>query len=175
MNMMRFTFIAAAAAAGLAACATLSEDVCRGGNWSEIGLRDGSNGRSSDFFEQHIKACARFGIPVNQTEWEAGRQQGLKSYCTRHNAYRQGARGLWLRPVCPADNLDALEAANKRGRIWFDIGRDISDANREINDINSRLASLPANDPKRTSLLSRRSFLLLEIAQLRARRAQYRF
>ena len=46
----------------LAACATLNEDQCRAGNWYDIGVRDGANGRSLDFILQHAKACNEFGI-----------------------------------------------------------------------------------------------------------------
>ena len=165
--------MAAGALLGLAACATLSEDACRQGDWSGIGFRDGSNGRAPDFIEQHAKACSKFGVAINQSKWEAGRQQGLKTYCTRSNAYREGTHGRRLRSVCPADLQGSLEVANERGLIWHDIGRDIADAEREIRDINSLLASLPADDPARAGLISQRSFLRLRILQLRTRRIRY--
>ena len=33
----------------LAACASLSESECKGGDWYAIGVEDGANGRSLDF------------------------------------------------------------------------------------------------------------------------------
>ena len=174
MNVVRVTIIAVAALVGLTACATLSENACRQGDWSAIGFRDGANGRSRDFIDQHAKACAEYGIAVNQSKWEAGRQQGLKTYCTRSNAYREGARGRRLRSVCPAELQDKLEISNERGLIWHDIGRDIADAERDIRDINSQLARLPADDPSRAALISERAHLRLRILNLRARRIHYR-
>ncbi len=174
MSLMRATITVTAAVVALAACATLSEDACRGGNWSDIGLRDGSNGRSPDFIDQHTKACSRYGIAVDQSKWEAGRQQGLKTYCTARNVYREGANGRRLRSVCPIELQDALELANERGLRWHSIGQDIADAEREIRSINRQLASLAADDPARAGLTSQRSFLRLEILHLRARRARYR-
>ena len=173
MNIVRVTAITAAAVVGLAACATLSEEDCRGGNWSEIGFRDGSNGRSPDFLDQHAKACSKFGVGFDQSAWEAGRQEGLKSYCTARNAYREGSQGRRLRSVCPAELQNVLVAENERGRIWYDIGRDIADAERDIRSINNQLATLAADDPARAGLMSRRSFLRLDILHLRARRARY--
>ena len=174
MSVVRMKWIAVTAFLGLASCATLSEDACREGDWSKIGFRDGSNGRGPEFLEQHAKACARFEIAVNQSEWEAGRRLGLPHYCTRSNVYREGTRGRWLRPVCPAEQQAALEAANDRGLMWYRIGQDIADAERDIRHINRLLAELAADDPRRASLISERSFLRLEILHLRARRMRYR-
>ncbi len=174
MTILRIRYLAAAALLGLAACATLSEDACREGDWSRIGFRDGTNGRGADFIAQHTKACSRYEIAVNQSKWEAGRQEGLKRYCTTSNVYREGTHGRRLKSVCPIETLDRLEAANDRGLIWHDIGQDISSAEREIRSINRLLATLPADDPSRGSLLSQRARLRLEILQLRARRIRYR-
>ncbi len=174
MITLRVHTVVGAALLALAACATLSEDDCREGNWTDIGVRDGANGRSPEFLDQHREACAKFGIAVNPSEWEAGRQQGLKSYCTRSNVYREGAKGRRLRPVCPAEAQDALELANDRGLTWYRIGQDIADLERDIRDINRELSSLPADSPARASLISQRSFLRLRILNLRARRALFR-
>ena len=173
MTLVRVTLFAAAALLGLAACATLSEDACRQENWSGIGVRDGKNGRAPGFIEQHAKACSGYGVAVNQPVWEAGRQQGLKAYCTTSNAYREGTKGRRLRSVCSTEFERELEVANERGLLWHDIGRDIADAEREIRQINSLLAKLPADDPSRAGLVSERSHLRLHILHLRARRIRY--
>ena len=173
MNVVQLRYLAVAALLGLASCATLSEDACREGDWSQIGFRDGTNGRSADFIVQHAKACSRYEIAVNQSKWEAGRQQGLKTYCTRSNAYREGRHGRRLRSVCPADLQGSLEVANERGLIWHDIGRDIASAEREIRSINRQLSTLPADDPSRSALISQRAHLRFEIMHLRARRIHY--
>ncbi|MEK6216095.1 MAG: DUF2799 domain-containing protein [Boseongicola sp.] len=166
--------MAVAALLGLAACATLSEDACREGDWSQVGFRDGTNGRSADFIDQHAKACSRYEIAVNQLKWEAGRQEGLKRYCTTSNVYREGANGRRLKSVCPIELQDRLEVANDRGLIWHDIGQDISSVEREIRSINRLLSTLAADDPSRGSLLSQRARLRLEILHLRTRRIRYR-
>ena len=58
--------------------------------------------------------------------------------------------------------------------MWYRIGQDIADAERDIRHINHLLAELPADDPRRSSLYSERSFLRLQILNLRARRMRYR-
>ncbi len=159
----------------LAACATLSESECRSANWYDIGVKDGANGRADDFILQHAKACNEHGVIPVAKPWREGRQEGLKRYCTPRNAYEVGKRGASLSPVCPAANLGMLYAANDRGKDWHRIGREISDVEREIRDINSRLADLPADDPARASLMSQRSFLRLDLLTLRTQRLRYRY
>ena len=167
--------LALAPLAFLAACASLSETECRSGNWFEIGRDDGSNGRAASFIREHAKACNDFGIAPNAGAWRKGREEGLKTYCTRRNAYDIGARGRTLSNVCPASRQSALEDANDRGRTWHRIGREIAQTRSEIAEIDSALASLALDDPARAGLISQRSFLRLDLLTLRARRAQYRF
>lgn len=159
----------------LAACATLSEDQCRAGDWRAIGQNDGSNGRDADFILQHAKACNKIGVLPVRAEWEDGRQEGLKLYCRPRRAYDEGAKGRTLKPVCPFANLARLERANARGLDWYRIGRDISEAQNEIDRINTQLSQLAADDPTRSALIADRSSLRLEIITLRTRRGFYRY
>ncbi|NNE89596.1 MAG: DUF2799 domain-containing protein [Silicimonas sp.] len=159
----------------LAACATLSEDQCRAGDWHTIGRADGADGRRSDFIVQHAKACNKIGIAPVRAEWEEGRQEGLLLYCRPRRAYDEGARGRRLSPVCPLEDLSRLERANDRGLRWYRIGQDISEAQRDINEINARLSQLAPDDPERFHLISLRSSLRLDIVTLRAQRNHYRY
>ena len=159
----------------LAACATLSEEDCRAGNWYDIGLHDGEAGRTAEYLAKHAKACSKFGIAPDQSQWEKGRREGLPLYCRPARAWQEGAKGRHLSPVCPVERLDRLEQANWRGRTYHHIGQDIAEAEREISRINSALASLPIDDPARASLFHERAMLRLEIVTLRAERALYRY
>ncbi len=159
----------------LAACATLSEDQCRAGDWRAIGQNDGSNGRKPDFIIQHAKACNKIGIAPVRAAWEDGRQEGLTLYCRPRRAYEEGAKGKKLSPVCPIENLSRLERANDRGLTWHRIGQDISEAQGDIRTINAELAALPADDPSRGALFSERASLRLDILTLRAQRGRYRY
>lgn len=159
----------------LAACATLSEDQCLNANWQEIGRQDGTNGRTSDFIEQHAKACNQYGIAPVRAEWEKGRQQGLPLYCRPARAWEEGADGRRLSPVCPKDQLAELERAHFRGLTYHRIGQDIAEAEREISRINAEIASLAPADPMLPALISERASLRLEIVMLRAERSLYRY
>lgn len=158
----------------LAACATLSEDQCRAGNWYDIGLKDGANGRQASFLTQHAKACRDYGITPSAADWERGRQDGLPQYCTPSRAFDEGKRGKHLSPVCPANQLARLERANERGLAYNRITQEIGEIEREISAINAELARLEPGDPARGALASERSFLRLELLSLRTERARFR-
>ncbi len=157
----------------LAACATLSENECRAGNWYAIGQKDGANGRMEDFIYQHAKACNEYGILPNKTEWLRGRADGLPLYCTPGNAFREGRRGKHLNPVCPIAERATLIRANERGLRVNRIEQEIREIENRIRSINAEIASLPPGDPARSSLASERSCLRLDLLHLRSERARY--
>lgn len=39
----------------LSACATISKEECLNGYWEEIGFRDGTNGRTSDYLQKPVR------------------------------------------------------------------------------------------------------------------------
>lgn len=157
----------------LAGCATLDEGECRQGDWYSIGRADGAEGRQADFILQHAKACNEFGVRPIRSEWERGRQDGLKLYCTPSRAYEDGKRGRILPPVCPASMAAELQAANRTGLRVNQIEQEMREVESDIRALGAEIASLPDNDPSRGSLLSERSFLRLELLRLRAERARY--
>ena len=159
----------------LAACATLSEDQCRSGDWYSIGRNDGANGRQANFITQHAKACRDYSIRPVVSEWERGRQDGLRQYCVPSNAYEVGPRGRHLSPVCPAADLPRLERANARGLTYHRITQDMREVQNDISSLNSQIAALPPGDPSRGALISERSTLRLELLTLRTQRAQFRY
>ena len=157
----------------VASCATLSEDACRGGDWTNIGFRDGAEGRSFDFVEKHAKACAEFGIAPDVKSWSSGRTKGLALYCTPERAYSEGREGNRLRPVCEGYDQRPLEHANIRGLNYHDLTQDILGAENRLSEISSLLAALPDGDPARAGLVSERTRLRMQNLRLRSRRTAY--
>lgn len=157
----------------LASCASLSEDACRSGDWAGIGVRDGMAGRGPSYVREHVDACGEYGIMPDLTLWEAGRQEGLKTYCTPRSAWEEGARGRILKDVCA--NAEALRDDNRRGLRYYRIGKEISRLERDIHQINDRIFSLSEGDPERVSLIRERTAIRLEIITLRTERMLYRY
>ena len=106
--------------AGCATTTAISPTQCQSGNWEEIGLKDGQQGRSGAYFGRYIDACQPTNdIASNRILWEQGRQRGLKSYCTELNAYQLGREGYDWRPVCPLEGIEKLEDAYSQGRYYY--------------------------------------------------------
>ena len=103
----------------LSACATLSKQECRVGDWQVIGYNDGIAGYAADRLASHTKACAKVSITPNYQLWERGRELGLKQYCTVTNAYNVGRRGRELNNVCPITIVNTLQSANKKGLDYY--------------------------------------------------------
>lgn len=121
----------------LASCASLSEEACRAGDWEAVGFRDGAAGRSEAHVANHAEACAPVGVRPDLARWRAGRAQGLRLYCTPENAYRTGARGSRLNPVCPARLRLTLARAEAEGLHDHDRRREmarIADAIDRLDD-----------------------------------------
>lgn len=158
----------------LGACATLSEDACRSGDWFSIGARDGAAGRLPGFLSNHAEACADYGITPDRAEWEAGRQQGLRTYCTPQTAYSEGRRGRALSPVCPAADAEVLARAHATGREYWRLEQRIDRLERDIREINDTLADLDEEDAGlRGSLFLERLMIRNRISRLRFEQRRY--
>ena len=152
-------------------CATLSKQECLNGNWGEIGFRDGTNGRMSDYLQSHAKACAKSGVVPVQNLWEAGRQKGLPVYCVPSKAYAEGKRGRELRPVCPAAQLGALQSANAKGLEFHELTEEIKKLRFQQDELDGLLIA-EADAGKRALLVFERSSLSHRLDFLELKRAR---
>jgi len=90
-----------AVSALLAGCESLSPAECATADWRQLGVQDGSRGRT-DRAADYYESCAKAGIAVNVAVYRAGRDQGLQSYCQPANALNEGLAGNSYEGVCPA-------------------------------------------------------------------------
>jgi hypothetical protein len=139
-------FMCAAALALLASCASLSEGECVAGDWHGIGFRDGAAGRPETHIARHAEACAGVGVQPDAVAWRAGREEGLRLYCTPENVYEAGRRGEELRDVCPWGDRAELERANERGLRYWRVGQEIAELERERSQLNRDIDRLLDGD-----------------------------
>lgn len=166
---------------GCASCApieSVSPQQCEGGDWTGIGFADGQAGRSAEYVSRHQDACAKVGIAPNVTAWRAGRERGLKTYCTPQNAYQVGRDGSDLSGVCPASAAIDLNRANAQGRKYHAIGREISSLRTKSSDIDTKLFFLgtPQNEEQareRRRLLREQEQIKTRISRLELERIDY--
>ncbi len=131
----------------LSACASLTEEQCRSGDWVSIGFNDGVNGRTEDYISRHFDACEKVGITPDTAAWLSGRAQGLPHYCTVPNVYNVGRNGRDLSPVCPTSQLSALRQAHDWGEEYYLLDQQIREVENEIDEIDIQIASLLSHEP----------------------------
>ena len=139
---MKFLIAAAVAATGvvlLSGCATMSEDQCLVGDWGGQGWRDGAAGHQLSRLDDHAKACAKYGVAPNMSAYRAAREDGLRTYCTWENGFRQGRQGNSYGGVCaPAEERDFLPAYEDGRRIYV-VEQAVSSAESALNSAISRI------------------------------------
>ncbi len=141
-------------------CATYTREECSSGNWEKIGQQDGSDGRSPDRFDLHVKACGLDRSDASRATYMAGRDKGLAAYCTDARGYREGALGQKYLGVCPA----ALEPQFVTG---FNLGQRIYQAESRQSDVADALRAASTAQEKQ-KLAAENERLKLEIEKLRA-------
>ncbi|MCK9510172.1 MAG: DUF2799 domain-containing protein [Pigmentiphaga sp.] len=123
---------AAAVLAVLAGCATMSAEECRTADWYEIGMRDGQNGKSRSYFDEHVTSCKDAGVRPDLARYTAGRDIGIRRFCTPDNGFEMGRQGNYYGNACPADLEYAFLQRYRAGKV-------IHDAQRRVDDLDTRL------------------------------------
>ena len=139
---MKVLIAAAVAVTGivlLSGCATMSEDQCLVGDWGGQGWRDGAAGHQVSRLDDHAKACAKYGVAPNMSAYLSSREDGLRTYCTWENGFRQGRQGGSYGGVCsPAEERDFLPAYED-GRRIYGVEQAVSSAESALNSAISRI------------------------------------
>lgn len=106
----------------LAACATTGGHTqqhtidCQAPDWHALGNADGKNGRYPHEISRYNKRCPALALDMSvRSQWEAGRQEGLKNYCTKAHAYELGQRGYSMNQVCPEEGLLEIQQSHALG------------------------------------------------------------
>ena len=131
----------------LSACASMNRNQCLSADWYAVGLEDGARGRPLEHLGDYRRACAEYGVAPQAERYLAGRNEGLKSFCTYDRGYSSGRAGYAYSGVCP-DALAANYSAGYRdGRERYDLTRRLYGVNEEIRNSKAALkAGIP--DPR---------------------------
>ena len=115
------TLVAVTALAGLSACTMVPVEEraaqCAQTDWTKFGVNDGTLGVPTSDRSDKFADCAEVGQPADLVAYQAGRTQGLQTYCTLENGYKVGLEGRRYDNVCPpslaADFLQGYERGKK--------------------------------------------------------------
>jgi hypothetical protein len=96
-------------------CASMSKKDCENANWHAIGYNDGARGIQPGHLNVYSQRCAEYKIVPDAGAYQAGWNEGIRSYCTNANGYQAGAAGLAYNNICPADVAPAYLAGYRQG------------------------------------------------------------
>src|SRR5688500_2665070 len=152
-----------------AGCASLDRDECRNADWYAIGLEDGARGRPVERLGDHRRACAEHGVAPQTDRYLAGRNEGLKSFCTYQQGYTQGRGGHAYAGACPRELAGGFVAGYERGRELHQLERRHGEVQKEISRIKAALKDGIPNPRTRAIEVERLEAFTREAEQLEAR------
>jgi hypothetical protein len=156
----------------LAACASMNRNQCLNADWYAIGLEDGARGRAVERLGDHRRACAEYNVAPDTARYVAGRNEGLKSFCTYPRGFAEGRAGNQYAAACPAPAATAFLAGYNRGRELHELHRRLDEVQREIARTKAALTE-GIKDPRlRAEHVERLEALTRESDALEARIAQ---
>jgi hypothetical protein len=155
----------------LAGCATLDKEECLRADWYAIGLEDGARGQPLERAGDHRRACAEHGVTPKIEPYLAGRNEGLKSYCTYEKGYSVGRSGQSYSGACPAGLAGDFTAGFQRGREIHDLRRRLDTVEEQIRKTKAALAAGIPNPRTRSAEAERLEDLSREAEQLEQRLA----
>jgi hypothetical protein len=139
----------------LAACASMDKPQCVNANWYAIGMEDGAQGRALQRLGDHRRACAEHGVQPDAERYAAGRNEGLKSYCTYDRGYRTGRAGSVYNGVCPEPAARDFLAGYQHGREVYGLQKRLDEVNADIRKTKASLAE-PGLSPRARGQLAER-------------------
>lgn len=157
----------------------MSESECLATDWRTVGYEDGVAGYSGDRIGRYRKSCGKHGVTPDLTQYQAGRDQGLREFCKPANGFRVGARGNSYSGVCPAELDEDFVSAYQSGRQLYTLRARVANASNELesmhqegNRIDGDLVRIAAEilDPAITN--EHRAQLLLDTKQLAERKGE---
>lgn len=117
---------------GLGGCATLSEGECLTADWYEIGRQDGRSGYERARLHDHRKACTKHGVGPDERAYFAGRDDGLRLYCTPERGFEEGLEGRNYRGVCPPESEHGFLSEHRKGSILHEANQAIANVENDI-------------------------------------------
>lgn len=128
-----------AMAAAVSGCSSMSANECMATDWRMVGYEDGVAGHSGDRIGRYRKACGEHGIAPDLTEYQFGRDQGLREFCRPLNGFRVGARGNGYAGVCPAELDREFMDAYQSGRQLYTLRSRVGSTASEIDSMRLEL------------------------------------
>ena len=165
--MLRLSALLIAAIAS--GCASLDKEECLNANWYAIGLEDGARGRPIERLGDHRRACAEHRVAPDAQRYMAGRDEGLKSFCTYERGFAHGRSGQSYSGGCPAAMAAGFQSGYQLGRELHDLHRRHAEVHNQIARSKALLRDGIPNPRLRAAEVERLEDLTRESVELEAR------
>ena len=119
-------------------CASISEEQCRIGDWYQLGLEDGRQGKKNQA-ANYSGDCAEYKVSVDLEKYNAGRDQGLKSYCSYDNGAFIGGQNASYEHVCPAELSSEFLAGYVPHKNLAQAESDVQSVERRLSNLRKQL------------------------------------
>jgi hypothetical protein len=156
-------------AAIVSGCASLDRGECLNANWYAIGLEDGARGRTLERLGDHRRACVEHKVAPDAERYVAGRNEGLKSFCTYERGFSQGRGGQTYAGSCPANLAASFQSGYQRGRELYDLNRRLNEVHNQIARSKALLKDGLGTPRQRAAELERLQDLTRESVELEER------
>jgi hypothetical protein len=153
-------------------CASMDRGQCVNANWYAIGLEDGARGQPLERLGVHRRACAEHAVAPDAERYVAGRNEGLKSFCTYERGFAQGRGGQAYSGACPAGMAAGFQSGYQLGRELYDLNRQLGDVQKQIARSKALLKDGIPNPRQRASEVERLEDLTRESGQLETKIAR---
>ncbi len=145
----RFVLLTATVTMVLSGCQVMSEKECRSADWSQVGYEDGRAGRTRDRIEDIAEACAKANVEPDRRHYFAGREKGLREYCTPENGFSLGKNGGSMGSVCPPETAREFEASYSKGRRIYDARQRVDRLESKRHELEEELSKATADAQRR--------------------------
>lgn len=166
----------------LASCASLNEDECLMADWYQIGFTDGASGVAESYIGKHRKACSKHGVQIRLQQWLAGRDDGLRRYCTEENGLQQGLTGKHYLGVCSGESAFYFEQAYQIGKQVYQqrqqvdrLEKLIDTGIKKIDKLDEEWHQVYEQSKARNITTERRRFLLDQLKDIKDEQDDIRF
>lgn len=133
----------------LSGCASISQEECLLGDWYQIGLSDGQNGRSNRAAD-YSKDCSEYQVKMDLKSYNKGRSEGLKTYCSYDNGVMMGQSNQRYTNVCPADLSSAFLSGYRPYRNLAGAQQELRESQNNVDYCQGQLMkeTISANDKR---------------------------
>jgi hypothetical protein len=150
----------------------MDRNQCLKADWYAIGLEDGARGQPLERLGAHRRACAEHAVAPDAERYVAGRNEGLKSFCTYERGFSQGRAGHAYGAVCPASMAAGFQSGYQLGRELWELNRQLGEVQKQIARSKAALKEGIPNPRQRASEVERLEDLSRESSELETKIAR---